>query len=131
MGDVVSRASLNIRFSGGNKKLTKAKSCKVKFDADSEIVLALGIDGGAGFRDKTGGGEMTLEVYPEEGKPEVDYFKLWATRERFSSTLQYGDAGLRFQFRFARVTQPPELGADEQGNAMLNVTIKFLQFGQI
>lgn len=129
MSEVSSRASLKINFSGGSFTLKRCKSGKATFESDLENVQAVGVfDGAAGFREKVGGGELTLDIYAEAGKPEVDYFRMWATRETFGFTLKFEDGGYRFMFRVCRVASPPEIGVDEANNNMLTVKIKFQKF---
>src|SRR5688572_24602861 len=101
MGDIVSKAKLYVDHSGGNFQVKRVESCEIAFEHDLTIITAVGVDGGAGYRAQTGGGELTLEVYPETGKAEVDYLKLFFTRELFRWTMQEED-GARFQCRYCR-----------------------------
>lgn len=130
MGEIVSKAKFSIDYSGGNFALKRVKSCDVKFDEDLEVVLAVGVDGGAGYREKNGGGELTLEVYPETMDPEVDYWAVQRSRERFAFVIQDLD-GVREQYRGCRVASRPGRKIDEQGNMMNTVTVKFLTAGRL
>lgn len=130
MGDIVSKAKLYIDYSGGNFQLKRADSCDVSFEADTSIVVAVGVSGGAGFRDQEGGGELALEVFPETGRPEVDYLKLFKSKEIFRFTIQE-DGGQRFQARSCRVKKPPGRKYNSKGDVMITVNIAFLQFGEV
>jgi hypothetical protein len=130
MGDIVSKAKLYIDYSGGNFQLKRADSCDVSFEADTSVVVAVGVTGGAGFRDQEGGGEIQLEVFPEKSAPEVDYFKLFRTKEVFRFVIQE-DGGQRFQARSCRVKKPPGRKYSSKGDVMITVAIAFLQFGQL
>lgn len=130
MGDVVSKAKHFIDYSGGNFQLKRVDSADFSFEHDLTVVTALGIDGGAGFREQTGGGEIQLEVYPETGNPEVDYLKVFLSKEFFRYVVQEQD-GQRFQARGCRVAKPPGRKYNSKGDVMMTVSIKFLQFGQV
>lgn len=130
MGDIVSKAKLFVDHSGGNFQVKRVESCDIAFEHDLTIVTAVGVDGGAGYRAQTGGGELTLEVYPETGKAEVDYLRLFFSREQFRWTIQEED-GARFQCRYCRVKAPPGRKYNSKGDVMMTVGVKFLQFGQI
>lgn len=133
MGEPQSKARIYIDFSGGNFQLHRVKSADVAFDAKLDVVLAIGVEGGAGYREQTGGGELTFEVYRED-VPEVSYRKLYSSKERFGITFQDGMAGqvgVREQYRSCRVESPPGRKIDEQGNMMDTVKIKFLQSGEL
>lgn len=125
MSEIVSRSKLSIDYSGGSYQLKRCKSIDVSYEEDSEVVMAVGVKGGAGFRDKEGGGELTLEIY-REVRPEVNYRALRDSRETFAMTLQDED-GVREQFRSCRVAGKPGRKIDESGNVMDTVKIKFLQ----
>lgn len=128
MGENVSFATINIDCTQGNFQLLKVEKFGVKYDQKTTVTKAIGVRGGAGFKDEEGGGEISLEVYREEGTPEVDYRKLFATKEKFRMTTQ-DFAGLRTQFRFCRVSQIPDYSADTSGSVMDAVKVVFLQSG--
>lgn len=130
MGDIVSRVKYHIDYSGGSFQLKRVDTCDVSFDADLEIVTAGGVDGGAGYREQTGGGELQLEVYAETGTPEVNYLRLFLTKENFRFVIQEQD-GQRMQYRYVRVSKPPGRKYDSKGSVMHTVTMKFLQFGEL
>jgi hypothetical protein len=130
MGDVVSKAKLFIDYSGGSNQLKRVDSADVAFEHDLSIVTAIGVDGGAGYRKQTGGGEFSFEVYPETGRPEVDYLRLFFSEELFRIVIQEED-GQRLQGRYCRVAAPPGRKYNSKGDVMLTVKIKFLQFGTL
>lgn len=130
MGDIVSHKSINIDYSGGNFQLKRVKSGSVSYDSTTEVVVALGVSGGAGFRDKEGGGKINLEVYRETGNPEVDYRKLFVTKEVFAMTFQDLN-GAREQCRSCRVGKIPDGKFDENGDIMDTVEIVFLQSSRL
>lgn len=128
-GDIVSKSSISIDFSGGNFKLKRVEKATVKHDSTTDVVLAIGVSGGAGYRDKEGGGELTFEFYPETGDPEVDYWALFRSREQFAVVIQDKPTGRRAQYRSCRVVSPPEESKQADGTNMNTVGIKFLQWG--
>ena len=130
MGDIISKAKFFIDYSGGNYQLKRVDTGDISFEHDLSIVTAIGVEGGAGYREQTGGGELQLEVFPETGKPEVDYLRLFFSRELFRWVIQEVD-GQRFQCRYARVAKPPGRKYNSKGDIMISVNIKFLQFGSL
>ncbi len=110
--------------SGTSRQLQKVKSADVKSDADVEVLTAVGVDQGAGFRDKVGGGEISLQVYRETGKsPEVDWRQVKLDRKVFTFTIQDEQNGLRESFtcRVAKV----EGKDDDQGVHEDSVSLKY------
>lgn len=130
MGDIVSKAKLFIDYSGGNFQLKRVDSADISFEHDLTIVTAVGVDGGAGYREQTGGGEFQLEVFIETGRPEVDYHRVFTRKEIFRITIQEED-GQRFQARSCRVAKPPGRKYNSKGDVMMTVNVKFLQFGSL
>lgn len=130
MGEIVSKAKFFIDYSGGNFQLKKLDTVDVSFEAELEVVKALGVPGGAGYRESQGGGELALEVFSETGNPEVNYFRLFQTKELFRFVIQEED-GQRFQYRSCRVAKPPGRKYDTGGNVKQTVTLKFLQHGEL
>lgn len=127
MGDTSSKAKLFIDSKlAGNFQLYRVKSFDVDDDQDLEVVKAVGVDGGAGFRDTTGGGSMTLEVYRETGDPEVNWRILRKLKEKFAITIADEDNGLREQYQVCRVAKVTRKG-DDSGSNMDTVSIKFLR----
>ena len=134
MGEVVSQCKFFVDFSstsavgaltgGGSRALTKVKSADIKDDRDVEVVMAVGVEQGAGFRDKQGGGELSLTVYRETGPlPEVNWRKLKRDRKVFTFTIQDEQSGQReaFTCRVAKIDSKD----DEQGVHEDTVTLKY------
>lgn len=124
--DVVSQTKFFIDAPFGNFQLTKVKSADVNDEKDAEIVMAVGISGGAGFRYKEGGGEITLEVYREQGVPEVDWRKAQRQKLRMAFTIQ-DTGGQRDQFQGVIVAQVTRKD-DDAGSHMDTVKLKYLKF---
>jgi len=126
MGDIVSQAKFFIDAPFGNFQLTKVKSADVNDEKDAEIVMAVGVSGGAGFRYKEGGGEITLDVYREQGKPEVDWRKAQRQKVRMAFTMQ-DTGGQRDQFQGVIVAQVTRK-SDDAGSHMDTVKLKYLNY---
>lgn len=130
MGDIVSRKKIFIDYSAGNYQLKRVKSGSLTYESTVDVVIAVGVSGGAGFRKKEGGGELSLDIYRETGTPEVNWRKLFNANEVFAMTFQ-DENGIREQIRGCRVAQVPDSKFDDGGEVMDTVKIKFLQSGQV
>lgn len=127
MGDNSSNAKIYIDSKTvGNFQLFKVKSFDVEDESDLEVVTAVGVDGGAGFREKQGGGGISLEVYRETGTPEVNWRRLKTLKEKFSITIADEDNGIREQYQQVRVAKVSRKG-DDGGSNMDTVQLKFLR----
>lgn len=127
MADTSSNAKIFIDSpTVGNFQLFRVKSFDIDVDEDLEVVKAVGVPGGAGFRDTTGGGSITLEVYRESGTPEVNWRTLRKIKEKFSITIADEDGGIREQYQACRVAKVGRKG-DDGGSNMDSVSIKFLR----
>ena len=122
---VVSDLKIYVDGSFGNFKLEKIKSFDVSNESDAEIITAIGVDGGAGYRFKNGGGELGLEAYVEQGIPQVDWIREKLRKTIFAVTMQY-TGGQRFQFTGALVGNV-SLKSDDQGSHMQTLKLKYLQ----
>jgi hypothetical protein len=129
MSEVVSNAGHFISYpasaggGGGAIQLTKVMKADVKDDRDLEVVKAIGVKQGAGFRESQGGGEITLTKYRETGAPEVDYHRLLRDRVVFTYTIADEDGGRRESFR-CRVAKIDSSG-DEGGKHEETITLKY------
>ncbi len=130
MGDIVSRKKIFIDYSAGNYQLKRVKSGSLTYESTVDVVVAVGVTGGAGFRKKEGGGELSLDIYRETGTPEVNWRRLFNSNEVFAMTFQ-DEGGIREQIRSCRVAQTPDSKFDDAGEVMDTVKIKFLQSGQV
>ena len=125
-GEVISQTKFFIDSpSQGNKQLVRVKSADVTDDQDVEVVKAVGVEGGAGFRHQTGGGTISLDVYRETVAPEVAWRTLQRTRETFTFTIQDTD-GLRESYQSCRVANVARK-SDESGSHMDTVKLVFLR----
>jgi hypothetical protein len=88
MGELVSQSKFFIDGPMGNFQLKRVKSADVDDDKDTEVATVVGVDEGAGLLHKAGGGSITLEVYREQGTPEVDYRAHKKLKTRFTFTIQ-------------------------------------------
>jgi hypothetical protein len=120
--DIVSQARFFIDGPMGNFQLIRVENAKVNDQASAEVVTAAGVRGGAGIRYKEGGGEITLSVYREQGKPEVDWFTVMERRQRFAFTIQ-DVGGQRKQF-FCAVSNT-DMNSDDKGSHMFEVKLLF------
>lgn len=120
MGEVVSQSKFYVDGGFGNFQLKKCKSCDVSAQKDKEIVTAVGVDDGAGIRRKPGGWELTLEIYLEQGTPEVDWYAVWEAHLPFAFTIQHR-GGQRHQYACEVAQCNPK--HDDQGSHMLTVKL--------
>lgn len=131
MGDIVSQSKFFIDFSNGdgssagNLQLTRVKSADVTDERETEVVKAIGVRGGAGFRRQEGGGELSLEVYRETLNPEVRWRRLMNDETIFTFTMQDED-GIREAFYGCTVSNVARKG-DDSGSHMDTVKLKFLR----
>lgn len=132
-GDIVSQAKFFIDFSngdgsgGGNLQLKRVKSADVTDERESEVVKAIGVQGGAGYRHQEGGGEITLDVYRETLNPEVRWRSLMDKRPKqtFTFTIQDED-GIREAF-YGCVVSNVGRKSDDTGSHMDAIKLKFLK----
>ena len=100
--------------SGANRKLERIDKIKVKDDSGVEIVLAMGVLQGAGFRIKQGGGTITFMSYCQVGKkPEVNWHQVKLEKKIVTFTMQIEGGGLRHNFTC--MVSKAETGADTGG----------------
>lgn len=126
MGEINSKGLIYIDYSGGNFQLQRVKTFKDDVDKTLEVRKAAGVDGGAGFKSSKGGGSITMSVYRESPRPEVDYRKLEESKEKFTITVQDEDNGPREQYQRCRVEKVTR-SLDDDGENMDEVSIKFLR----
>lgn len=129
MGELVSQAKIFVDGPFGNFQLLKVKSIDASDERDAEVVMAVGVGGGAGYRFKEGGGELTMEVYREQGLPEVNWRREQVRKTVFTITMQ-DVGGQREQFQSVIVAQVTRKD-DESGSHMDTVKLKYLRFKQL
>ena len=116
--DFSSQAFVFIDFSasptmpGVSRQLVSVKNVKIKDDRSTEVLTALGVQQGAGVREKQGGGTITMSSYQTVGTdPEVD----WRARKGQWGTLTIQGEGKgrreSFLFRVSKV----DSGNDSDG----------------
>lgn len=124
MGENASKAKIFINCSQGNFQLLKVEKIDVKHDQKRSGTKSIGVDGYSGVRKETGGGNLNMEVYPEEGNPEVDWRKLFETEELFQMSIEYVN-GRRTNYRRCIVENIPGEKIDTSGNLMMTVDVLF------
>lgn len=123
MGQPASQSSWEISsISQGNKKLRRVVSSSVSSDAKREAVTAMGEDDPIGTVFSPGAKNISLEVYTEQGTPEVDYQKLFESGENFLLTRRI-KGGKSFQYVDCVVSTDPNPSDDNQGKHTFSVEI--------
>lgn len=138
MGELVSQTKFFIDYSSASasgaltgaasRLLTKVKSADIKDDRDVEVVMAVGVDQGAGFRDKQGGGEISLTVYRETGpNPETDWRKLKTDRKTLTFIIVDEHLGQRESFtcRVAKIDSKDDEGGTHEDTVTLKYTKRY------
>jgi len=131
MGEINSQTKVFIDFGataggsgGGALLLKRVKSVKVKDERGVEIVKAVGVKGGAGYRRKEGGGTITLEVYRED-IPEIAWRAVRDDKKIFTWTMQDENDGPRENFYQCTVSTV-DRSSDDEGSHMDEIELKFL-----
>lgn len=120
--EIVSQSKFYIDYALGSIQLLKVKSADVDDNKSKEVVTAIGVDDGAGIRRKAGGGTITLEVYREQGLPEVDWRAVRDANYKFAFTIQ--DTGGQREQYFCEVSEVTRKD-DDQGSHMDTVKLVF------
>lgn len=120
--DIVSQSKFYVDGPMGNFQLIRVKSADVNVDADAKVVTAIGIDDGAGIQYTPGGGSISLDVFREQGKPEVDWRKERDRKSRFAFTIQ--DIGGSREQYFCAVANVQRKD-DSEGSHMDTVKLLF------
>lgn len=121
----VSQSKIFIDGPMGNFQLRRVKSFDIDDESDVEVTMAVGVSGGAGVRFKEGGGSISLEVYREQGKPEVDWAKHKRLRSQFNIVVQ-DTGGQREQYQQCFVAKVPRKD-DDAGQHMMQIKLVYLQ----
>jgi hypothetical protein len=122
MSDIASNGTLSANIPGvflGT--LERCKSADIKDGRSTEVVMAIGVQRGAGFRRKQGGFEIELEIYEEEGKsPEVDWHLV---NERYLTwhLIDVND-GDGFEYDYTTKVSKIDRKRDAEGNYMQTVS---------
>lgn len=94
-------------------------------DSDVEVVLAIGVEGGAGFRHKTGGGTITFTENRTD-QPPVNWRKWKRDKKMFAISAQDENAGQRQQWLPVVVAKVGR-SMDAEGKHQDKITLKYLQ----
>lgn len=126
MSDVASQGLIKVNISGAGaalKVLERVKSLDVKDGRSTEVVMAIGVQRGAGFRRKQGGFEIDMEVYEEIGRaPEVDWHKVNDSYATFHLiTVDEGEGA--FEYDYTSKVSKVDRKKDSEGNFMQTVTL--------
>lgn len=117
MAEIVSQGQIFVDMAGTSRQLLKVKSLDIKDGRSTEVVMAVGVSGGAGFRNKEGGFEIDMTIYREVGDaPEVDWYAAKRDRKTITLTTQDEDNGRRqaYTSRVSKVdTKKDEAGVHE------------------
>jgi hypothetical protein len=125
VSDPNSRRKLFIQYSKGNHLLESVQTWDPDDDSDVEVLTNATKDGGAGFRDKPGGGSINMEVFRWSPDLEVDWQAIKDRKERFTLTSEDDDDGVREQYQVCRVANIKGK-ASNQGENMDTVKVVFL-----
>jgi hypothetical protein len=131
MGEILSQTKIFADFGataggspGGAIWLQRISSMKVTDERSVEVVKAIGIEGGAGFRRKTGGGTLMLTENRQD-KPQVDWRKLKRDKKIFMIMAQDENNGQREKF-FSCTVSKIDRSASDEGEHTDEIELKFL-----
>lgn len=115
--DFVSQSKIFIDMPGPKGKagqLLTVTKIDVKEDGSVDVITTVGVDQGAGWREKQGGYKITLSIARTIGTlPEVDWVYAKATRKRFTISTEDEGNGQKLSF-LCRVSKA-DYGSDNQG----------------
>jgi len=91
---------------GASKQLLTVKKFDVKEGGSVEVVTTVGVDGGAGHREKQGGFTITMTCIRTVGQiPEVDWDYAKAAKKRFTISTEDESNGRKKSYVFCRVSK--------------------------
>ncbi len=100
---------------GASKQILTCKKFDVKEDGSVEVVTTVGVNGGAGWRQKQGGFKITMTNIRTVGQiPEVDWDYAKATQKIFTISTEDENDG-RKQSYLCRVSKT-DTSKDDQGS---------------
>lgn len=124
MSDIASQGTVAVNIAGAGaalKILERCKSIDIKDGRSTEVVMAIGVNRGAGWRRKQGGFEIDMEIYEEMGRaPEVDWHKVNESYATFHVITQ--DEGDGFEYDYTSKVSKVDRKKDAEGNFMQTVT---------
>jgi hypothetical protein len=125
MADVASQGTVAVNIAGAGaalKVLERCKSLDIKDGRSTEVVMAVGVQRGAGWRRKQGGFEIDMEIYEEIGRePEVDWHKVNESYATFHLITQ--DEGDGFEYDYTSKVSKIDRKKDAEGNFMQTVAL--------
>lgn len=99
---------------GANKQLLTVKKFSAKEDGSVDVVTTIGVQGGAGWREKQGGFKITLtQIRTTDQDPEVDWDYAKETKKIFTITTEDEGNG-RIRNYLCRVSKT-DSDEDDQG----------------
>lgn len=124
MANLVQKRTINLKYSGGNLPLTQVE--KFNFDDDSSTEVAVSTVGPIGYQDDDKGGSFSLSAFAVVAADrEVDWYRIKATKELVTFTVQDYPTGHRIQYRDCRV-EKISAPTENSGKQMIEITGKFL-----
>lgn len=118
MSEVASQGDIFVNIQGQGsalKKLLKIKSIDIKDGRSTEVVMAIGVSRGAGFRRKQGGFMIDMSSYRQMGRqPEVDWFLVNESYATFTIVTQ--DEGNSFREAYTCRVSKIDTKKDAEGN---------------
>lgn len=126
MSDVASQGEIFVNIAGGGLKLLeRVKNLDIKDGRSTEVVTAIGVKRGAGFRRKQGGFEIDMTVYDQVGRsPEIDWWKVNESEAVFDLITQTeGDA---FRYTYLCKVSKIDVKEDAEGNFENTITLACL-----
>jgi hypothetical protein len=125
MADVASQGEISVNIGGSGaalKVLHRCKSIDIKDGRTTEVVMAIGVQRGAGFRRKQGGFEIDMEIYEEMGRvPEVDWYKVNDAYSTFHLITQ--DEGDGYRYDYTCKVSKIDRKKDSEGQFMQTVSL--------
>lgn len=110
---------------GGAIQLLSITDGEANSDKSVEVVTTIGVDGGAGWRTKTGGGTITFTELRQK-KPQVKWRRLEKEKTEFMIMAQDENGGPREKWLPCRISKV-ERSMDSEGKHTDKIEIKFLQ----
>lgn len=122
MSDIASQGTLSANIPGFFLGLLeRCKSADIKDGRTTEVVMAIGVKRGAGFRRKQGGFEIELEIYEEIGRaPEVDWHRV--NESYVTWHLLDQNEGDGFRYDYTTKVSKVDRKRDAEGNYMQTVS---------
>jgi len=113
----VSQSKVSIDMPGPRGKSGQLLTCKkidAKEDGSVEVITTVGVDGGAGWREKQGGHKLTLTMVRTVGTaPEVDFIFAKKMKKIFTVTVEDEQNGTSLTY-LCRVSKV-DPGSDSEG----------------